>query len=135
MRRSKAHWGYDAAFMGLAARTLRLEADDMASGDVRVAEDADGTPLGVCKLAAVDAATADLTDLFVEPRAIGAGIGRALLAWAADEARRRGLRRLTILADPNAAPFYERAGARFVRMAPSDAIPGRELPLYALDLG
>jgi len=37
-------------------------------------------------------------------------------------------------ADPNAAPFYERMGARFVRNAPSDAIPGRTLPLYEYDL-
>ena len=36
--------------------------------------------------------------------------------------------------DPNAAPFYERMGARFLRNAPSDAIPGRMLPLYEYDL-
>ena len=41
---------------------------------------------------------------------------------------------MTILADPHAAPFYERMGARFVRNAPSDAIPGRTLPLYEYDL-
>ena len=41
---------------------------------------------------------------------------------------------MTILADPNAAPFYERMGARFLRNAPSDAIPGRTLPLYEYDL-
>ena len=41
---------------------------------------------------------------------------------------------MTILADPHAAGFYERMGARFLRMAPSDTIPGRELPFYGLDL-
>ena len=41
---------------------------------------------------------------------------------------------MPILADPNAAPFYERMGARFVSQAPSDAIPGRTLPLYEYDL-
>jgi hypothetical protein len=41
---------------------------------------------------------------------------------------------MTILADPNAARFYERMGARFLRNAPSDAIPGRSLPLYEYDL-
>ena len=41
---------------------------------------------------------------------------------------------MAILADPNAAPFYERMGARFVSHAPSDAIPGRTLPLYEYDL-
>ena len=46
----------------------------------------------------------------------------------------QGARRMTILADPNAVSFYERMGARFVRNAPSDAIPGRLLPLYEYDL-
>ena len=46
------------------------------------------------------------------------------------EARRRGAGRLTILADPNAAAFYERAGAVRIGEAPSHAVPGRLLPLY-----
>jgi hypothetical protein len=39
---------------------------------------------------------------------------------------------LTILADPNAAGFYEANGAVWIRDAPSDAIPGRRLPLYEM---
>ena len=65
---------------------------------------------------------------------VGSGAGRALFDAAAALARRFSARRLTILADPNAAAFYERMGARFVRNAPSDAIPGRTLPLYEYDL-
>jgi hypothetical protein len=41
---------------------------------------------------------------------------------------------LAILSDPNAAPFYERMGAVPAGDAPSDAIPGRRLPLLHLDL-
>ena len=41
---------------------------------------------------------------------------------------------LTILADPNAAGFYERNGAVRIGEAPSDAVPGRLLPLYELRL-
>ena len=47
---------------------------------------------------------------------------------------RRGAGRLTILADPNAAAFYERAGAVRIGEAPSDAVPGRLLPLYEVRL-
>ena len=43
-------------------------------------------------------------------------------------------RRLTILADPFAAAFYAHTGARRVGEAPSDAIPGRLLPLYEIAL-
>ena len=42
--------------------------------------------------------------------------------------------RLTILADPNAAAFYERAGAVRIGEAPSDSVPGRLLPLYEVRL-
>jgi len=37
-------------------------------------------------------------------------------------------------ADPNAAAFYERAGAVRIGEAPSDAVPGRLLPLYEVRL-
>jgi GNAT superfamily N-acetyltransferase len=60
----------------------------------------------------------DLNKLFVEPRHIRGGIGRALLAHAVTEARQRGAERL---ADPNAAGFYERNGAVRIGEAPSDA--------------
>ena len=60
--------------------------------------------------------------------------GSRLIAHAIDEARRRGANRLTILADPYAAGFYERCGARLIGEAPSDAIPGRSLPLYEAKL-
>jgi hypothetical protein len=46
----------------------------------------------------------------------------------------RGAERLTILADPNAPGFYERNGAARIGEAPSDAVPGRLLPLYELRL-
>ena len=72
--------------------------------------------------------------MFIDPSAMGGGIGRALFEAAVRLARSLGYPRMTILADPNAAPFYERMGARFVRNAPSDAIPGRTLPLYEYDL-
>jgi hypothetical protein len=68
--------------------------------------------------------------LFVEPRHIRGGDGRALLAHAVAEARQPGAERLTILADPNAADFYERKRAVRIGEAPSDAVPGRLLRTF-----
>jgi GNAT superfamily N-acetyltransferase len=131
--RSKAHWGYDSAFMGLSAAALNVNEDDIAAGCVLVAvDDADHVIGMACVLP--DGDTADLDALFVDPLVIGSGAGRALFDAAIALARRQGARRMTILADPNAAPFYERMGARYVRHAPSDAIPGRSLPFYEYDL-
>ena len=131
--RSKAHWGYDAAFMKLSAAALKVDEDDIAAGRVLVAADGAGRVIGMaCVLPEGD--TADLDALFVDPPAIGSGAGRALFDAAVILARRQGARRMTILADPNAAAFYERMGARYLRNAPSDAIPGRTLPFYEYDL-
>ena len=131
--RSKAHWGYDAAFMKLSAVTLAVGEDDIAAGRVLVAVDDSDRVIGMaCVLPEGD--TADLDALFVDPPAIGSGAGRALFDAAVSLARREGARRMTILADPNAAAFYERMGAHYLRNAPSDAIPGRTLPFYEYDL-
>jgi len=131
--RSKAHWAYDEAFMKLSAAALAVDEADIAAGRVLVAAAGEGAPLGMAAVLG-DGETIDLDSLFVDPPAIGSGAGRLLFQAAIQRARDLGARRMTILADPNAVSFYERMGARFVRNAPSDAIPGRLLPLYEYDL-
>jgi len=132
---SKAVWGYDAAFMALARDALRVTPAAIAAGDVWVAVAADGAVAGVVGLGpGEDADTLDLDKLFVAPDCIGAGFGRTLLTQAIGEARCRGAKRLTILADPFAAAFYEHHGAHRIGEAPSDAIPGRMLPRYEIRL-
>lgn len=133
--RSKAAWGYDETFMALAREALEVSPEQIAAGDVWVATAQAGGLAGVVALGpSEDPNTLDLDKLFVEPRQIRTGVGRALLAHAIIEARHRGAERLTILADPYAAGFYERHGARLIGEAPSDAIPGRSLPLYEVKL-
>ena len=128
--RSKAHWGYDAEFMRLSHSSLQIDPAAIEAGRVFVATDATGTLLGVadgCKLP--EAGSFDLLHLFVDPSALRRGVGRALFeavcAWCAAE----GGTRLLVLSDPNAAGFYQRLGARPIGEAPSDAVPGRSLPL------
>ncbi len=119
--------------MKLSAAALSISEADIAAGRVLVAFDASGRTIGVAGVVP-NGETADLDVMFVDPPAIGGGAGRVLFEAAASLASGLGARRMTILADPNAAPFYERMGARFLRNAPSDAIPGRTLPLYEYDL-
>ena len=135
--RSKAHWGYDEAFMRLCVPALTVSEESIAQGRVLVAIDTRGAPLGTVSVMPDDEGDGDAAELglmFVEPEAIGGGVGRRLFGEAVKLARRLGYRRMTILADVNAAPFYERMGAQFLRQAPSDAIPGRSLPCYEYDL-
>ena len=77
---------------------------------------------------------ADLQKLFVEPAALRGGVGKALFGWAIDAAREMGASRMIIEADPDAAPFYRRLGARDIGYAPSGSIAGRMLPKLGLDL-
>ncbi|MCC8429272.1 GNAT family N-acetyltransferase [Reyranella aquatilis] len=131
--RSKAHWGYDAGFMRLCVPSLTVKEESIAEGRVLVAIDADGRTIGTVSVGR-DGDDAELALMFVDPAAIGGGTGRTLFEAAVTLARGLGYRRMTILADVNAAPFYERMGARFLRNEPSDAIPGRVLPFYEYDL-
>ena len=131
MHRSKAHWGYDEHFMRAARAVLQLSEKDLAEGRLAVFDA--GKPLGICKLV-VDGAHADLDKLFVDPEAMGHGVGRALMDWATRSAVAAGARYLTIEADPDAVPFYERMGARVIGEVPSEAIPGRMLPHLRIDL-
>ena len=133
--RSKAAWGYDEAFMALARVVLEVRPEQIAAGDVWVATAADGSVAGIVALGpSEEPDTLDLDKLFVEPQRIRTGVGRLLLARAMIEAGRRGARRLTILSDPNAADFYQRHGALRIGEAPSDAIPGRLVPLFEMKL-
>lgn len=115
--------------MALCGNSLRVSHERLSQERVFVATDDADRPVGVGAIAA-DGKTADLALLFVEPSRIGSGIGRRLFRHAAELAGKIGCREMTIAADPGAAAFYEAAGAVFAGMVPSDAIPGRELPLY-----
>jgi len=107
--------------MNKSAAALVVSEVDIAAGRVLVAFDAAGRTIGVACVMP-EGETADLDVMFVDPPAIGSGAGRVLFEAAVVLARRLGSWRMTILADPNAAAFYERMGVRFLRNAPSDAI-------------
>ena len=130
--RSKAVWGYDADFMTACRAELAFQPSDLSSSRIAIAEQA-GTILGVAQVR-MTGSDADLLKLFIEPSALRGGVGRMLFAWATDVARDMGATRLTIEADPDAAPFYRRLGARDAGLAPSGSIAGRMLPKLVFDL-
>jgi GNAT superfamily N-acetyltransferase len=130
--RSKAVWGYDDAFMAACRAELMLHPDELCTTHLQVAE-RDTIVIGVVQLKVVDR-DADLMKLFVEPALLGSGAGRLLFEWAIAKARTLGAVRMTIEADPGAAPFYEHMGARRAGFALSRSIPGRMLPRLCLEL-
>lgn len=132
-RRAKAHWGYDEAFLAAYRDALTVTPGDIAAHTVRVAM-LDGRCGGFSQVRASEA-EAELTDLWIDPGAIGRGLGRALWEDAVATARARGCRTLLVQSDPHAAGFYRAMGARPDGTKDSTVIPGLVLPLLRLDLG
>jgi ribosomal protein S18 acetylase RimI-like enzyme len=132
-RRAKAHWDYDPDLLARFAEDIEIPEEAIAAREVRVLEDADGSVLGVARLVA--GRPAILEDLWVEPSAIGRGVGRRLWEDAVERARADGHGAIELDADPNAVGFYERMGAIRIGDTPSSIVRGRTLPRMRYDLG
>ncbi|MFL5942534.1 MAG: GNAT family N-acetyltransferase [Gaiellaceae bacterium] len=124
---AKAHWGYDRGLVRRWAEGLTFDSDRE-----RWVAEADGAILGWAALVPPAAGIAVLDDLWVDPAAIGQGLGSRLFRVAADRARELGAERLEWGAEPNAVGFYEKVGGRFLRDHVTEW--GRVAPWMGLDL-
>ncbi|MGA5200311.1 GNAT family N-acetyltransferase [Streptomyces variegatus] len=124
--RSKAHWGYDAEFLEACRDELTVAANEVTRRRAMVA-DRDGRILGFTTLEG-EPSTGVLGMMFVDPQAIGQGIGRLLFEHTIAVGRDLGFTQVTIDADPNAEPFYRAMGAVRIGDVPSGSIAGRVLP-------
>jgi GNAT superfamily N-acetyltransferase len=120
---SKAHWGYDPAFMEACRAELTFSAHYLGRSWVIEAHGQNAAVLILDGQHAPDAA--NLLALFVHPDHMGKGYGRYLWNCAVEQALAAGKSRIVIESDPNAQPFYERMGAVKVGDVPSGSIAGR----------
>ena len=130
--RSKAYWGYDAAFMAACVEELTLTETDLTEDAVAGLEDTQGLA-GVAHVY-LEADGCYLDKLFVDTDRMGRGYGKHLFGWAVEAARELGAHELIIEADPGAAPFYERLGCIRAGEAPSGSVAGRVLPRFVFSL-
>ena len=162
-RAAKAHWGYPEAWLDVWRDALTITQEYIEANCVFVAEAAgaelpatgERTPvatesgsakrastvgaqrsvLGMCALEDHDDRW-QLAHLWVDPRAHGLGIGRALVEHVLVVAgNQRPGSVVRVESDPHAAGFYRRLGARDTGVvpAPMEGDPGRVLPLLELD--
>ncbi|PWI45018.1 GNAT family N-acetyltransferase [Streptomyces sp. ICBB 8177] len=124
--RSKAYWGYPVDFLEACRDELTIAAHEVTRRRATVA-DGDGRILGFTTLEGKPP-TGALGMMFVDPRAIGQGVGRVLFEHTIATGRDLGFTELTIDADPNAEFFYRAMGAVRVGSVPSSSITGRMLP-------
>jgi N-acetylglutamate synthase-like GNAT family acetyltransferase len=131
--RSKAHWGYDPAFLEACRADLTLTPKEIAESASFVCE-RDAEIVGFSRVVLMDERTAELDALFVDPAAIGTGAGKVLWERSVAAARELGAQDLMLQSDPHAEGFYRSRGARRIGEIASAVLPGRTLPLMHLDL-
>ena len=99
-----------------------LEVDEHDSSDaVHALALLDGVPVGTGRFVFVQPGLARIGRMAVLDDARGKGLGRALLRFLEQEARRRGARRFTLNAQVSARRFYEKAGYEAVGEVFDDA--------------
>lgn len=128
---AKAHWGYPQDWLDLWLPALTFDEKTLASGWVLVADE-DGTAIGVAAVSG-GPPEPELSHLWVDPPAMGRGVGRMLFEAAASHARGLGASRLRVVSDPYAEDFYEALGAQRTGTVASEPA-GRSLPLMVLAL-
>src|SRR5262249_38498023 len=126
-------WGYPEEWIEAWTPLLTIAPPYVEKNDVWVAAHR-GETVGWVSL--VDAGTHWAIDhLWLLPAHHGRGLGRRLFETARAEAARRRPGTLRIEADPYAAPFYERCGARQVDSVPAPVLgTERRLPLLEIEV-
>ncbi len=131
--RSKGYWDYDTDFLAACRDDLTLSPEDIATSMVYV-HDEGNTPLGYYRLLLHEDGKAELDALFVEPTAMGQGVGKRLWQHAVARAREQGCSEMVFQSDPQAEGFYQAMGAERIGESESTVMPGRLLPLMRFRL-
>ena len=124
--RSKALWGYDAAFMEACRAPLTVDPEAIAKCPFYVLDEG-GTITGFYGLSG-QPPRGEIEFLFVAAERVRSGRGQQLVRHFLALARSLGFEEMDVSADPNAEDFYVAMGAVRIGEVPSDAIPNRLIP-------
>ncbi|WP_163718158.1 GNAT family N-acetyltransferase [Mangrovibacterium lignilyticum] len=125
--RSKAYWKYSPEQMEAWREELKITSDylEYSSAYKLLVDD---QLVGYYTYRPIDAATAKLDNLFIEPEFIGRGYGNYLLSDFMMQVQEAGFERVVLDADPNSEAFYLSYGFRTVGHLKTD-IEGRFMPV------
>lgn len=131
--RSKAYWGYSDAFLDRCREELSVQPFDIEDSNFQYSVGILKNEIaGFYAIKRVSQSAFELDALFVEPKHIGTGIGRALMDHAKKRVLGLGGQVLTIQSDPNAESFYRAAGGILTGTRESGSIRGRYLPVFEI---
>src|SRR5215510_2543775 len=106
---AKRYWGYPEHWIKHWEADLTISPEFITDNQVFVAE-SEGQIRGFYALI-LSGEKAELEHMWVMPQYIGTGVGKELFLDAMERAAAMSVQEVEILADPNAAGFYERMGA------------------------
>jgi GNAT superfamily N-acetyltransferase len=129
---AKRHWGYADELIELWADELTISEDLIRTHPVYCAT-CEGEVVGFYALSKKDGEY-ELDHIWVDPKYMGGGIGKALFAHAVRTVAAFGGTALVIIADPHAEGFYRKMGAQIIGHV-SSRPEGRILPLLRLPIG
>ena len=115
---AKRHWNYPDEWIAHWQNDLTITRDFILNNEVFVAV-MDREIAGCCALV-VSQGLAELEHMWIDPKHMGKGVGRALFEHVEARAKEVGAPMLELTADPHAEKFYERMGAKRVGDVPAD---------------
>ena len=131
---AKRHWGYPAEWIDYWKSDLTITSEFISNNEVFVAT-IDDTIAGCCALVTSNG-LAELEHMWIDPKQMGKGIGRALFKHTERRALGLGFSMLELSADPHAEVFYERMGAKRIGDIPADMFgQSRVLPRMRVEFG
>jgi len=105
---AKSYWNYPPHWIEIWLPQLTILGEYITANETWMAT-MDDKPIGFYALSNGD--EVQLDHLWVLPEFIGQGIGAKLFNHAIERGHLRGVKKLTIEADPNAFGFYQKMGA------------------------
>ena len=107
---AKRHWDYPENWIQHWKPELTITSEFITDNEMYVA--LSGAEIIGCCAITRSGPVAELEHMWIRPEHMGAGVGRALFNHVTEQAGHLEIPVLELSADPNAAGFYERMGAK-----------------------
>jgi len=132
---SKAYWGYPAEFMIKCLDELTITEKKLSDAFLHYyVIEKNNTVLGFYALESLNHSKVELEALFVYPKYMGRGYGKALINHAKKLTIKLGAHTMLIQGEPNAAGFYQSVGAIKMGEKESGSISNRFLPIFEISV-
>lgn len=129
MRRSKAYWGYEAAFMDKFIQLFQVTTNYLEQNTVKLFYELDKSQcdnlVGFYSLSLSEKDDYELDNFFIDPDCIGKGFGKEMWGILIEDLKLSGVNRFTLWSDPGAEAFYKKMGCTKIGVKKSPMMPDR----------